>query len=147
MYEKISNRQMMEIIKITDLFHPIRRLRRNSVLVVNKPVKQHLYVVLWKWPLWVAKKHSIEWAYIIHILVRAVLKDGFTCTIFTQNDFPTFMVTKLFSKGTATVRHLQVCSIYLLVNLVSLASRLSLNKSGTKQWWISCWPLCFLQVL
>lgn len=46
MYEKISNRQMMEIIKITDLFHPIRRLRRNSVLVVNKPVKQHLYVVL-----------------------------------------------------------------------------------------------------
>lgn len=31
----------MEIIKVTGLFHPIMRLHPNSVLVVNKPVKQH----------------------------------------------------------------------------------------------------------
>lgn len=39
----------MEIIKITGFFCPFRRLHPNSVLIVNKPAKQHLFVVLWKW--------------------------------------------------------------------------------------------------
>lgn len=38
MYEKISNMQMMETIKITGLFCPVTRFHPNSVLVVNKPV-------------------------------------------------------------------------------------------------------------
>lgn len=42
----------------------------------------------------------------MHILVREVLKDGFICMIVTQNNYPAFTVTKLFSKGMATVRHL-----------------------------------------
>lgn len=73
--------------------------------VVIKPVKQHLYVLLWKQPLCsLVKKCSVDWAYVMRNLVRAVLKDGFVCKVFTQNDFPTFMATKLFSKGMATVR-------------------------------------------
>lgn len=51
-------------------------------------------------------KHSIDWAYITYIFVTAVLKGVFICMLFTQSYFPTFMVTKLFSKGMATVRRL-----------------------------------------
>lgn len=40
----------------------------------------------------------------MHILVRAVCKGGFM--ILDQDDFPCFMIAKLFSKGMSTVRSL-----------------------------------------
>lgn len=49
------------------------------------------------------KKDRI-WADIMHILIRAVCKGGFICMIFDQDDFPNFIIAKLFFKGMSAIR-------------------------------------------
>lgn len=83
----------------------------------------------------------------MHIVVRAVCRDGLIYVTFIQNSVPAFMVRRLFSKGMVYCKvlaksHAFVC-LFTWFYWLYLSWR-GKKKSEIKRWWITSFTFVFL---